>query len=668
MNAQLEQMRRAEPVGEMLNRAFELAYFILGDRAASIYVAMAAMDKLKAASNNQLRRSHYHPTGRSAYPATRTKISLSDLHLLQRLVYVESELFERLIEGQATNLHQEDMIIRYIKHLVRITTKHNSFYVTLGLARLLYNYRTADTSEIYNLVIQDPDRIRDDYYYRSRKKGLIEAIKERFGDLIRPKKGFRREERFQPQEDSQRFANLVKECLIRFTPWESACVLPVNLEPDRNVIPQLLFEGQDPDQEHEIELNRIHTLIHPDCLARVVAALGLESPDQRLELPRFFVSGQDPRPINDRFNPAALTDGEVDAMTRYLNKNGRQRKQFSERSLSLIVDGSRHTEFAITPNREVNFDLGREPELIELRPAVSLDNGEDFPVTVALLEYNRFGVVPLNLLVPAGKRAFSLRLIPQMEDDSGVALGASLRLSEISRDENYGLTSWRDFRRWTLDKLKPHWPVLVPLAAVLIIAGSGILLRWSGHPGSSPGRDTEHVVQVSPPPQGPVLPNSPVVAPSGTPRSAPAQVNGRDKHIRGGSPFRENDNNGVRAIKPKTNSAQLRSVRAVYVDSLGADPASRELRENLIAQLRASNRFTVVTNRDDADAVFKGAVTTTPSNGAAVRLELVNARGQVVWSLPTSARGTTMPRDPSAGSKKIVQLLLREVSRSQRRR
>jgi len=42
-------MREVGSVEELLNRAFELAYFILGDRPASIYAAMAAMDKLKTA-------------------------------------------------------------------------------------------------------------------------------------------------------------------------------------------------------------------------------------------------------------------------------------------------------------------------------------------------------------------------------------------------------------------------------------------------------------------------------------------------------------------------------------------------------------------------------------------------------------------------------------------
>jgi len=92
-------MRVESVTDDLLNSAFDLAYLILGDRPASIYVAMAAMDKLKAASALQGRRLYYTPIGRSAHPATRNKVNLSDLHLLQRLIYIESKLLERLLEG-----------------------------------------------------------------------------------------------------------------------------------------------------------------------------------------------------------------------------------------------------------------------------------------------------------------------------------------------------------------------------------------------------------------------------------------------------------------------------------------------------------------------------------------------------------------------------------------
>src|ERR1051325_6451834 len=56
------------PTDELLNQAFRLAHFILGDRTSSIYVAMAALDKLKTASAIQDRRLYYTPAGRFNYP------------------------------------------------------------------------------------------------------------------------------------------------------------------------------------------------------------------------------------------------------------------------------------------------------------------------------------------------------------------------------------------------------------------------------------------------------------------------------------------------------------------------------------------------------------------------------------------------------------------------
>jgi len=51
----------------------------------------------------------------------------------------------------------------------------------------------------------------------------------------------------------------------------------------------------------------------------------------------------------------------------------------------------------------------------------------------------------------------------------------------------------------------------------------------------------------------------------------------------------------------------LQAVKRVYIDLLGGDSFSLQLRENLTSALQTSNRFELVSNRDDADAVFKGA-------------------------------------------------------------
>jgi hypothetical protein len=661
-------------VDELLNKAFELAYFILGDRAASIYVAMAAMDKLKVASTNQGRRLYYTPTGRSAYPAARTKVNLNELHLLQRLVFIESELFERLLEGQGKDLQQDDLIIRYIKHLVRITTKHNSFYVTLGLCRLLYNYSTADASEIYNLALQDPERIRDDYYYRSRKQRLMQEIKGRFGNLIKTERGLRREERFQSQEDSQRFVVLVNECLNRFTPWHSACVLPTRIEPKVNVITSLLFVGDDPDQEHEIEMNRIHSLIHPECLGRLTTALGLPLPNERIDLPLFHLSSVDSWPNDDRFKPASLTEGELDAIRHYLDKNSVHRKQYSQTELSLLVDGRRHSEFELQPASEINFSLADGAELIEVRSQYSLEDTGDIPLALALMNYDQSGVRSSNpsLLLASGQR-LALRVSPAT-DPSGAAYGATLRIGYESK------TAHGAFFRATQQIANRVQGLIVTLTlrgpspaklalALLLVAMSAIGLWAYLHSRTSSNSPRLAKLQVQD--GNKEHPGSSQPTAEGgraqTDESEPER-NGRvAQHTASptGAPS-ANDSDRLRGTKPRPASVALPLVKRVFVDSLGDDPFGQQLREQLIAGLKTSDRLVLVSNRADADAVFRGSATAgeTPS----IVLELVNAGGQTIWSFSPGKGGSTLSANPSEAALSILRALLQAINQAERKR
>ena len=174
----------------LLNKAFRLACFIQGDRAAALHIVADALAKLEVAAAAQRKRLYYRPAGRrwlrrAAGDRFRNNVSFNEPHLLQRLIYIEAEPYERAQEEQGRGslpAGEEDLVIHFIKHLVRTTTKRNSFYVTLGLGRLLYSYTTAETMDIYNAVIQDPERVKDDYYYRSRKGVLMQELKGRFGD------------------------------------------------------------------------------------------------------------------------------------------------------------------------------------------------------------------------------------------------------------------------------------------------------------------------------------------------------------------------------------------------------------------------------------------------------------------------------------------------------
>ena len=355
------------PADELLDRAFRLAYFILGERTASIHLALSAIDKLSIASTLQDRRLYYAPAGRVDHPAARIKVNLSRPNLLQRLIYTESELFERMIEAQDRPLGQHDMLIRFVKHLVMVTTKHNSFHVALGLCRLLHNYTTAETARIYNFLLQDPDRGRDDCYFRARKKHLLRELTARFGDSLKTFRGHRGEERFRAQDDSGKYLLLVRECLSRFTPWESSCVLPAGIDPVRDLAAGLQFNGDDADQEHGVELNRIHTLLHPDCMERLAETLGIDPPSRRLEVPRFFIPGEDSGPDDDRLNPRPPGERELGLMRHYLERSAARRRGASKRLLSVLIDEEERACFDVAETGTVRIDVPRGAEWLEVR-------------------------------------------------------------------------------------------------------------------------------------------------------------------------------------------------------------------------------------------------------------------------------------------------------------
>ena len=671
-------MRVESVTDDLLNSAFDLAYFILGDRAASIYVAMAAMDKLKAASAHQGRRLYYTPIGRSAHPATRNKVNLSDLHLLQRLIYIEADLFERLLEGQEQSLRVEDLIIRYVKHLIRITTRHNSFYVTLGLCRLLYNYTTAETSEIYNLVLQDPVRMRDDHYYRSRKKRLLEEMKARFGNLIRTERGFRRAERFQPDPASGVFAGLVKECLLRFTPWQSTCVLPGELDPKRNVVSSLMFEGGDPDAEHEIELNRIHSLTHPACFERLTAALGLAPPDQRLELPQFFVSGGGPRAAAARFNPTELSEGELNAIKQHLDKHSAHRNSYSNGRLICLIDQTRTTFFEPSVETSITLDVKPGSELLEIRSVLA---DEEIPLTVYPIRYDKSGIMDASsVAVLEGGQRFSFKIGPHPDDST--AVNATMMLSYHGPGKTgdfFGLrtavNAWlRKLRtlsqgRTSALALLPKPTVLASALGILIVAMFAAGLWGYVHLKKS---------QVS----GPLLTqnhepkakqDSPFVSPpstiqsqsSETPRNSqrrqPKTEDTESRKLQPDTTGRGEPAEETRGGRLRPPATSLGSTKRLYVDPLGDDDFSRQLRELLIAKLKSSNRFTVVTNRNEADAVFKQSASRTMKVRTFMALELVDASGQRIWSFPSNRTGRTFLSAEEV-SEKIVATLLHNLT------
>src|SRR5262249_22738282 len=88
--------RRRMPMDQKLRLAFQLAYFILGDEQTALRVTREAVGTLDVALAAQDKRLYYEPGSRAAQPKAqpkdgahfRTKVNLSELQMLQRLVYI----------------------------------------------------------------------------------------------------------------------------------------------------------------------------------------------------------------------------------------------------------------------------------------------------------------------------------------------------------------------------------------------------------------------------------------------------------------------------------------------------------------------------------------------------------------------------------------------------
>src|SRR5215471_18387925 len=103
---------------DLLENGFQLAHFLIPDRAIAIQILSAAMSKLKAQRTRETKRAYW----RDKHLKRRiTRIARDTADTLQWLIYFEAESFERKQEESGA-LTTRNMIVRYVKHLVQMTT------------------------------------------------------------------------------------------------------------------------------------------------------------------------------------------------------------------------------------------------------------------------------------------------------------------------------------------------------------------------------------------------------------------------------------------------------------------------------------------------------------------------------------------------------------------
>ena len=704
-------MDRITSIDEMLQKAFRLAYFIHGDRGTAMQIVSGAMAKLDVAVAAQGKRLYYKPTGRALLHRTkldqfRSKAAFSELHLLQRLIYVESEPYEKQRE-QASNgagVRKEDLLVHFIKHLVRITLKRNSFYVTLGMSRLLYNYTTSETMGIYNVVVQDPERVKDDYYYRSRKGVLMQEIKERFGDFVRISHGQRGEERFQAEPEPGQFKRLVGDCLSLFTPWSTPCLVPAGYDPITQSIPSLVFQGE--DKEDRTEVNRIHAAIHPNCYERMVSALGFHTPDHRLEVPHFFLSrenGNRNDGYRDRYANTELGREDLTTIKDELDELARRRRRATAGLLRVVVDGVEHARLDTEREPRLRFTLDGQRELLEVWTA---DEAGALLLSTYLFKHREPDEAHLtkSSIALGGGHHISLAISASGDDSRQVvelgyerpgsikaraAMFWQFLTSPAASRQSAGTSGWMEPRRSRVLVYASAVVLLLIFAAVATVYWRGRTNETNLRAGLSPAS------QSLPPGQdlrpGPNTPANSTIEPSSSAQPSVPVGQRNQTGSRATLPARSeksglstprtlentgaggsqtpvgpeaatsekpsSDEEVTRTLRSPEKRLLLADVKTIFPEVVGSEPSAQLLREMLGTQIQKSKGFSLARDRAEADALLRVSGGGGPAARPTFAVQLINARGQVIWPL----KGATSQRSYSGPPEQISAQILKDL-------
>jgi hypothetical protein len=123
----------------------------------------------------------------------------------------------------------------------------------------------------------------------------------------------------------------------------------------------------------------------------------------------------------------------------------------------------------------------------------------------------------------------------------------------------------------------------------------------------------------------------------------------------------------LRSDRLAIDGASLLAIKKVHVDSFGEDSISKQFRDQLTSSLRANRRFTLATNRDEADAVLKGKITATRPQQVSATIRLVNAKGEVVWPIKGPLSGKQYQGAVTIITGQILRDLLADMDKAERK-
>ncbi|NOT59106.1 MAG: hypothetical protein HOP19_02655, partial [Acidobacteria bacterium] len=463
---------------------------------------------------------------------------------------------------------------------------------------------------------QDPDRLPAEDYCRNRKKKLMEELLTRFGTLLQTTQEARGALRFVTHDEPARFAATVNDCLAAFTPWQTDCHVPEKFSPLETTLPAFSVERADSDAAHAVEIKRYHALLHPDCLARLLRALGYAPAAERLDIPRFYSAASNDKGDTDNDYPAesvSLTDRERAELLDYLHDREQRRKQTKATQLRFVAHGHELARLDLGQTAPVRFALREYAEFLEIRTAT-----DDLLLATHQLRYDdedRLLPEEAVIVLPNGDR---LAFTTSPANTITVADAAPTAQS-----------SWRQWFDWSVWFEAPRWQPVFALALLLLLAAS--FFYWLAQRTAPPRREIVYTASPTPTPQP-----SPTAAvtPTSPPKSSATPLISDDV-IATNLRTRASDETASLTRGERADAVTLLAARKLYLD-LSADAFTQSLRTQLVERL---NTFTLTANPDEADIALKVNATSVAPNRLTLIARIVDANGKVIWPLTPRVSG-----------------------------
>jgi hypothetical protein len=364
---------------------------------------------------------------------------------------------------------------------------------------------------------------------------------------------------------------------------------------------------------------------------------------------------QDRKPPRRSRRAPQLGEAELNAIKNALVERSSRRKTVAAGLLRVIVDGSERARLDLNRASRARIETRENDELIEVRSAdgtllaTYLVNQEDLSEEAT---HERSSIV-----LEGGQRlSFATVKIAEGET-AGATIDLSYSETRLGRAAALYLRRLGFIASDLLHKPRSaSWKPATAFAALLIIA-MGLIFYWRG-------REREKIVHNNPPQKT----ESPA-PPSPAPSASPAHRGGK-KRPAPASRRRPDDSAtlfAMRSGKLAPDGASLLAVKKVHVDPFGDDPIGKQFRDQLTSALQANRRFSLTANRDEADAVLKGKITTTRPEQVSATVRLVNAKGAVLWPRNGPGAGKQYQGAGATIAGQIARDLLADMDKAERK-